>query len=59
MTRVLITGANRGIGLELCRQLSTRGDKVIAVCRQSNAALDTLGVQVIDGIDVGVTGDAH
>lgn len=52
MNRVLITGANRGIGLELCRQLSTRGDEVIAVCRQSNADLDALDVQVIDGVDV-------
>ena len=52
MNRVLITGANRGIGLELCRQLSKRGDEVIAVCRQGNTELDTLGVQVIDGIDV-------
>lgn len=52
MNRVLITGANRGIGLELCRQLSARGDEVIAVCRQSNSTLDALGVQVIDGIDV-------
>ena len=52
MNRVLITGANRGIGLELCKQLSKRGDGVIAVCRQGNAELDTLGVQVIDRIDV-------
>jgi NAD(P)-dependent dehydrogenase (short-subunit alcohol dehydrogenase family) len=52
MNRVLVTGANRGIGLELCRQLSTRGDEVIAVCRQSNTELEALNIRVIEGIDV-------
>jgi NAD(P)-dependent dehydrogenase (short-subunit alcohol dehydrogenase family) len=52
MNRVLITGTNRGIGLQLCAQLSARGDKVIAVCRQSNAELEALDVRVIEGIDV-------
>jgi len=54
MNRVLVTGANRGIGLELCRQLSTRGDEPVAVCRQSSAALEALNIQVIEGIDVAV-----
>lgn len=52
MLNVLITGANRGIGLELSRQFSQRGDQVIALCRQSSAALDDLHVAVIAGIDV-------
>ena len=52
MARVLVTGANRGIGLELCRQLVARGDDVIAVCRKSNNELESLGVQVVTGIDV-------
>lgn len=52
MVTVVITGANRGIGLEMARQYSNRGDQVIAVCRQSSADLDQLGVRVIDGIDV-------
>jgi NAD(P)-dependent dehydrogenase (short-subunit alcohol dehydrogenase family) len=54
MSRVLVTGANRGIGLELCRQLSARGDEPVAVCRQSNAALEALNIRVIEGIDVAV-----
>lgn len=53
MKTVLVTGANRGIGLELCKQLKTRGDQVIAACRQSSDALDGLNVRVIDGVDVG------
>ena len=52
MTTSLVTGCNRGIGLELVRQLRDRGDDVIGVCRQTNAALDALGIRVIDGIDV-------
>ena len=55
MTNVLITGANRGIGLELCRQLLARGCHVIAVCRNSSAELDDLGAhQVITDMDVGL-----
>ena len=52
MPKALITGANRGIGLELCRQLSARGDAVVAVCRQSSEELDRLAVDVIQGVDV-------
>ena len=36
MSTCLVTGANRGIGLALCRQLAARGDDVIAVCRQTS-----------------------
>lgn len=52
MATILITGASRGIGLELCAQLSARGDDVIAVCRTPGADLPKLGVRIIDGIDV-------
>ncbi len=34
----LITGANRGLGLEFVRQLLARGDAVIAACRQPGKA---------------------
>lgn len=56
--RVLVTGANRGIGLEFARQLSARGDDVVAACRTVSPELDALGVQVVDGIDVGVDDSA-
>ncbi|MFN3713768.1 MAG: SDR family oxidoreductase [Alcanivoracaceae bacterium] len=52
MTTVLITGANRGIGLALCKQFSARGDHVIAVCRHASPALEMLKVQIEKGIDV-------
>ncbi len=52
MNKILITGANRGIGLELCRQLAARGDEVIAVCRTASQALAELNVRVLDGVDV-------
>lgn len=53
MATVLVTGANRGIGLELCHHLADRGDDVIAVCRTSNHWLEQPGITVVDGIDVG------
>lgn len=48
----VVTGANRGIGLELARQLKARGNNVVAVCRVSAPALDKLGVRVESGHDV-------
>ena len=52
MARVLVTGSNRGIGLELCRQYAARGDDVTAVCRTASPELTALNVRVIDGMDV-------
>ncbi len=37
--RVVITGANRGLGLEFARQLLARDDRVIAGCRNPGRAL--------------------
>jgi NAD(P)-dependent dehydrogenase (short-subunit alcohol dehydrogenase family) len=53
MKKVMVTGANRGIGLELCRQLMTRGDEVIAVCRTASSELKALNLRVFEGVDVG------
>jgi NAD(P)-dependent dehydrogenase (short-subunit alcohol dehydrogenase family) len=46
MSSVLITGANRGIGLEFARQYAAEGWEVIAAARQSSAELDALKVRV-------------
>jgi len=52
MNCTVVTGANRGIGLELCRALKEKGVHVVAVCRSSSEALDALGVEVANNIDV-------
>jgi len=56
---ILITGASRGIGLELCRQYHDNGDRVIAVCRQSTDTLKELGVKIVENIDVTSAEDCH
>ena len=46
MPTVLITGANRGIGLEFARQYAADGWNVIATARHSSPELDALGVTI-------------
>lgn len=48
----VITGANRGIGLELARQFAGKGYLVTGVCRESSDELGTIAAEVIEGIDV-------
>ena len=38
MSKVFISGASRGIGLELCRQLLERGDSILGGCRDPQKA---------------------
>lgn len=52
MGLTVITGANRGIGLELVRQLVARGREVVAVCRHNSPELETLRVRVEPGYDL-------
>ncbi|MCE0495306.1 SDR family oxidoreductase [Vibrio salinus] len=49
---VVITGANRGIGLELARIYLKNGWNVFAVCRQPGKELEALGVDIISNIDI-------
>ena len=52
MSTFLVTGSNRGIGLEICKQLLLRGESVIATCRDTSNDLNQLGVKVIKNIDI-------
>tara|TARA_R110002096_G_scaffold435770_1_gene662559 strand:+ start:32842 stop:33507 length:666 start_codon:yes stop_codon:yes gene_type:complete len=49
---VVITGANRGIGLSFCEHYKNHGCTVYAVCRSSNAELEAVADHIIDGIDI-------
>jgi NAD(P)-dependent dehydrogenase (short-subunit alcohol dehydrogenase family) len=48
----LVTGSNRGIGLELCRQLAAKGMHVIATCRKASSELTSLNVEIIEDVEV-------
>jgi NAD(P)-dependent dehydrogenase (short-subunit alcohol dehydrogenase family) len=52
MATYLVTGANRGIGLQYCRQLQQRGDTVIAVCRHPSDDLKALNGRIESGVDL-------
>ena len=49
---MLVVGANRGIGLALCRRLKSLGRSVIATARQPSPALDALDLRVETGVEV-------
>ncbi|CAH9064566.1 hypothetical protein PSECIP111951_03386 [Pseudoalteromonas holothuriae] len=49
---ILVTGANRGIGLEFCKQYSEQGYRVTAAVRKATAELEALNIDVISGVDV-------
>lgn len=53
MATVVVTGANRGIGLEFVKQYLAKGDKVIALCRNTSDELSQSGAKVVDKVDVG------
>ena len=51
--RVAVTGANRGIGLSLAKELTAQGAKVVGIVRKSSPELDALNPdEVVTGIDV-------
>lgn len=49
---VLITGANRGVGLALAEHYHHAGWRVIGVCRESSDGLQAVADNVIENIDV-------
>ncbi len=49
---VLVVGANRGIGLALCRRLKSLGRSVIATTRQPSPALEALDVRSEAGVEI-------
>jgi NAD(P)-dependent dehydrogenase (short-subunit alcohol dehydrogenase family) len=53
MATIVITGANRGIGLEFVKQYLAKGDKVIALCRNASDELTQTRAKVVDKVDVG------
>ena len=52
MSIFLITGSNRGVGLELCKQIHKRGDEVIATCRNTSKELLDLGVRIEEEVEI-------
>ncbi len=59
MTTALITGSNRGIGLELAKLMKARGVEVLAACRKSSPALTASGAEVLEGVDVSDEGSVR
>ncbi|MFT4939674.1 MAG: NAD(P)-dependent dehydrogenase (short-subunit alcohol dehydrogenase family) [Paraglaciecola sp.] len=53
MANVVITGANRGIGLEFTKQYLAKGHQVYALCRNTSDDLTASKATVIDRVDVG------
>jgi len=50
--RVLVTGANRGLGMCIAKQCVADGAKVIAVVRKESDELKAMGVAQVAGVDV-------
>ena len=52
LMHIVVNGANRGIGLEFCRQASQKCHRVTALCRSSSQELKKLDVEVLEGVEV-------
>lgn len=57
MTTILITGANRGIGLELMKQYASDGGTVLACCRSPENAEALKAIQGVEVFPLDVTDD--
>lgn len=49
---IVITGANRGIGLSFCKYFNDLGHNIYAICRKSSPKLDKITTNVIENIDI-------
>lgn len=49
---IVVTGANRGIGLSFCKFYSNLNFNVYGVCRQSSNELDKSSAKVIKNVDI-------
>lgn len=56
---LVVTGANRGIGLSFCRLYQSKGYRVFAACRKASEALNALGVEIIEDVDVATQDGIH
>ncbi|GIU02648.1 MULTISPECIES: SDR family oxidoreductase [Shewanella] len=59
MSNVVITGANRGIGLALASLFKQQGFKVFGLCRHTSDELEALDINVITQIDVATDEGIH
>jgi NAD(P)-dependent dehydrogenase (short-subunit alcohol dehydrogenase family) len=50
---VVVTGANRGIGLSFCNYYKKLGYRVYGICRTASPELEKSADIIIDGIDIG------
>lgn len=55
----VVVGANRGIGLALCRRYSELGARVTGVCRSSSAGLEGATERVVKGVDISDAGSVE
>jgi len=50
--RVLVVGANRGLGFAITQELVACGANVLATCRKDAGDLPSLGVEVLDNVEM-------